>query len=86
MFAGVCVQTETVLRQAIQERIKPVLLLNKMDLAMLTLQLDPETLYQSFRKTIESTNVIIGTYEEDPCPMGVIQVLPVLGLLFLLIL
>lgn len=48
-FAGVCVQTETVLRQAIAERIKPVLFMNKMDRALLELQLEQEELYQTFQ-------------------------------------
>lgn len=66
--AGVCVQTETVLRQAITERIRPVLMMNKMDLALLTLQLETEDMYQTFQKIIEDINVIIATYagEEDP--------------------
>lgn len=64
--SGVCVQTETVLRQALSERIKPILFLNKMDRALLELQLDQETLYDTFRKIVESVNAIITIYcEED---------------------
>ncbi|RUS70378.1 hypothetical protein EGW08_021864 [Elysia chlorotica] len=74
--SGVCVQTETVLRQAIGERIRPVLFMNKMDLALLTLQLEPEDLYQIFQRIIENVNVIVGTYGEEDGPMGNIQVDP----------
>jgi len=74
--SGVCVQTETVLRQAIGERIRPVLFMNKMDLALLTLQLDEESLYQTFQRIIENVNVIVGTYYEHDGPMGNIDVDP----------
>nr|XP_022335051.1 elongation factor 2-like [Crassostrea virginica] len=77
--SGVCVQTETVLRQAIGERIKPVLFMNKMDLALLTLQLEAEPLYQVFQRIIENVNVIIATYGLEDNPMGDIAVDPKKG-------
>jgi len=74
---GVCVQTETVLRQAISERIKPVLMLNKLDRAVLELQLPPEEAYRSFQKSIENVNVIIATYNDEA--LGDITLEPVTG-------
>jgi len=56
---GVCVQTETVLRQALAERIKPVLMVNKLDRAILELQLPPEGAYKAFNRAIENVNVVI---------------------------
>jgi len=71
---GVCVQTETVLRQAIAERIKPILFMNKMDRALLELQLQQEDLFQTFQRIVENVNVIIATYGDDSGPMGDLQV------------
>jgi len=71
---GVCVQTETVLRQALGERIKPVVIINKVDRALLELQVSKEDLYQSFSRTIESVNVIISTYFDKA--LGDVQVYP----------
>eukprot|EP00126_Sphaerothecum_destruens_P001570 Sdes_comp14985_c0_seq1m3720 len=78
--SGVCVQTETVLRQAIAERIKPVLHMNKMDRALLELQLEQEDLFQTFQRIVESVNVIIATYgDTEDGPMGNIMVDPSCG-------
>ncbi|KAI0003818.1 P-loop containing nucleoside triphosphate hydrolase protein [Russula compacta] len=71
---GVCVQTETVLRQALGERIKPVVIINKVDRALLELQVSKEDLYQSFLRTIESVNVIVSTYHD--AALGDVQVYP----------
>lgn len=71
---GVCVQTETVLRQALTERIKPVVIINKVDRALLELQVSKEDLFQSFSRTIESVNVIISTYHD--VALGDVQVYP----------
>lgn len=62
---GVCVQTETVLRQALGEKIKPVLFVNKIDRGILELQVEGENMYQNFQRVIENANVIISTYESD---------------------
>ncbi|KAE9414273.1 hypothetical protein Angca_002532, partial [Angiostrongylus cantonensis] len=77
--SGVCVQTETVLRQAIAERIKPILFMNKMDRALLELQLGAEELFQTFQRIVENINVIIATYGDDEGPMGPIMVDPSVG-------
>jgi len=71
---GVCVQTETVLRQAISERIKPILFVNKLDRVFLELHMDPEEAYQNFSRAIESVNVVIATYNDEK--LGDVQVYP----------
>nr|DAD34517.1 TPA_asm: hypothetical protein HUJ06_005157 [Nelumbo nucifera] len=77
---GVCVQTETVLRQALGERIRPVLTVNKMDRCFLELQVDGEEAYQTFQRVIENANVIMATYE-DPL-LGDVQVYPEKGTMY----
>ncbi|KAM3183590.1 Elongation factor 2 [Hymenolepis weldensis] len=74
--SGVCVQTETVLRQAIGERIKPILFLNKLDKALSTMGQDPESLYQHLSRVIENVNVIIAQFSEHDGPMGDVTVDP----------
>jgi elongation factor 2 len=74
---GVCVQTETVLRQAIGERIRPVLMLNKLDRCITELMMPPEEAYRGFVKSIENVNVIISTYTD--VALGDIQLDPVRG-------
>ena len=74
---GVCVQTETVLRQSISERVRPVLHVNKCDRALLELQLQPEEMYQCFARAVESVNVVIATYNDEK--LGDCQVYPEQG-------
>jgi len=72
---GVCVQTETVLRQALQELIRPVLMINKVDRAFFELKHDAETIFQNFQRVIENANVVISTYMKSDM-MGDCQVDP----------
>ena len=48
--------------------------MNKMDRALLELQLDSEDLYQTFQRIVENVNVIIATYSDDDGPMGEVRV------------
>merc|ERR1719359_1534408 len=74
---GCAVQTETVLRQALQERVKPCLFVNKVDRCVLELQMEPEDMYGRFRVAVENVNVIVATYNDEL--MGDNQVLPEKG-------
>lgn len=74
---GVCVQTETVLRQAMGEKIRPVLMVNKIDRAILELQQDGESMYQNFVRVVDLVNVIISNYEQPD--MGDLLVHPSKG-------
>ncbi|EPR80094.1 Translation elongation factor 2 [Spraguea lophii 42_110] len=66
---GFCVQTATVLRQALSERIKPTLVLNKLDRELLELHQDKVELMNTLKRRIEEFNVKIETmkigYEKD---------------------
>ncbi|KAJ1852563.1 translation elongation factor 2, partial [Coemansia sp. RSA 486] len=77
-ISGVSVQTETVLRQALTELIKPVVMINKVDRALLELQLPKEDLYQTFCRVVENVNVSIATYQDENA-MGNLMVSPELG-------
>lgn len=56
---GIMPQTETVLRQALKENVKPVLFINKVDRLINELKLDDAELQQRFIKIIASANKII---------------------------
>eukprot|EP01025_Chloroclados_australasicus_P020499 TRINITY_DN21605_c0_g1_i1.p1 TRINITY_DN21605_c0_g1~~TRINITY_DN21605_c0_g1_i1.p1 ORF type:complete len:217 (-),score=26.19 TRINITY_DN21605_c0_g1_i1:90-740(-) len=75
---GVSVQTETVLRQALTERIKPVLTVNKLDRCFLELQMQGEEAQGLFKRAIEDANVIISTFQDES--MGDLQVYPEKGM------
>ncbi|MBD3361206.1 elongation factor EF-2 [Candidatus Woesearchaeota archaeon] len=56
---GMMPQTETVLRQALKERVKPVLFINKVDRLIKELQLTPEAMQERFVKIIDDVNRMI---------------------------
>ncbi|KAJ2446798.1 translation elongation factor 2, partial [Coemansia sp. RSA 2424] len=77
-ISGVSAQVETALRIAHAELVKPVLLIDGVDCALLEHKLSREDLYQSFRRVIENVNVAISTYQ-DTNAMGSQLVGPELG-------
>ncbi|MFA5175920.1 MAG: elongation factor EF-2 [Candidatus Nanoarchaeia archaeon] len=56
---GIMPQTETVLRQALRERVKPVLFINKVDRLIREVKLTPEKMQEKFVKIISEVNKII---------------------------
>src|SRR3989338_3594983 len=57
-------QTETVLRQALRERVKPCLFINKVDRLIRELKLTPEQMQERFLKIITQVNRLIGQLAE----------------------
>src|SRR3989338_5499253 len=58
-------QTETVLRQALRERVKPVLFINKTDRLIKELKLTPQQMQERFIKQITEVNKIIRSIAPD---------------------
>jgi elongation factor 2 len=56
---GIMPQTETVLRQALKERVKPVLFINKVDRLIKEVKLTPEAMSQRFMDIISNVNKLI---------------------------
>ena len=61
---GVMPQTETVVRQALHERVKPVLFINKVDRLIRELKLTPEQMQERFIGIITQVNRLIQKYAE----------------------
>ena len=62
---GAMPQTETVLRQALRERVKPILFINKVDRLIKELKLTPEAMQDRFMKIIKSINDLIKRFAPD---------------------
>ncbi|KAF6992916.1 hypothetical protein CFC21_009869 [Triticum aestivum] len=80
---GVCVQTETVLRQALGEMVRPVLCLNKMDQLFPGLQgegvkreLDGEQVYQILNNVIQNASDIVSACGNGTPHLGDVQFYP----------
>jgi|TARA_B100001540_G_C15812319_1_gene645235 elongation factor 2 len=58
-------QTETVVRQALKEKVKPVLFINKVDRLINELQVTPEDMMERFKETITKVNKLIRQFAPD---------------------
>lgn len=56
---GIMPQTETVIKQALRERVKPVLFINKVDRLIREVKLTPEKMQERFLKIIGEVNKLI---------------------------
>jgi len=62
---GIMPQTETVIRQALKEKVKPVLFINKVDRLIAELQVTPDDMMQRFGKIITEVNKLISRMVPD---------------------
>ncbi|KAF2489851.1 putative ribosome biogenesis protein Ria1 [Lophium mytilinum] len=59
---GVCSQTVTVLRQTWIEKLKPILVINKMDRLITELKMSPGEAYTHLSKLLEQVNAVMGSF------------------------
>ncbi|KAL1897111.1 Cytoplasmic GTPase/eEF2-like protein (ribosomal biogenesis) [Sporothrix stenoceras] len=59
---GVCSQTVTVLRQTWTEKLKPLLVINKMDRLVTELKMTPADAYVHVSKLLEQVNAVLGSF------------------------
>jgi ribosome assembly protein 1 len=59
---GVCSQTVTVLRQSWIEKLKPLLVINKMDRLITELKMSPGEAYTHLSKLLEQVNAVMGSF------------------------
>ncbi|KAG9253781.1 P-loop containing nucleoside triphosphate hydrolase protein [Emericellopsis atlantica] len=59
---GVCSQTVTVLRQTWTEKLKPLLVINKMDRLITELKMTPGEAYIHLSKLLEQVNAVLGSF------------------------
>ena len=62
---GAMPQTETVVRQALKEKVKPVLFINKVDRLITELQVTPEDMQERFMTQITKVNSLIKTFAPE---------------------
>ena len=62
---GIMTQTETVTRMSLEERVKPVLFINKVDRLIKELRLTPKQMQESLANVVANFNQLIDTYAED---------------------
>jgi len=62
VWEGVCTQTIAVLRQAWIDRLRPLLVINKMDRLITELKLSPSEAYHHLSRLIEQVNAVMGSF------------------------
>ena len=65
---GKAVQTEEVLRQALREGVKPVLMINKVDRLFIDKQLSAEEVYDAMKQVVRDVNDFIVTHQLKTFP------------------
>lgn len=74
---GVMVQTENVVRQAISDKCRPMLVINKCDRVILGQRKEPEEIYDQFVENIAQVNGLLAEFES--AELGDLTIDPLLG-------